>query len=79
MPADDTDAAFRSFDRFIDSGHPSVAAFAARVAGGEAKTVAAAVRLYYAVRDEIRYDSYRDYDDLETYRASAATAWRRRR
>ncbi len=46
MPADDTDAAFRSFDRFIDSGHPSVAAFAARVAGGEANTVAAAVRLY---------------------------------
>jgi transglutaminase-like putative cysteine protease len=71
MPAADIDSAFLSAGRFIDSDHPSVAAFAARVAGEERDAVATAVRLYYAVRDEIRYDPYMPYDDPETYRASA--------
>ena len=68
------DPAFRKPGRFIDSGHPDIAAFAARVAAGAKDAADAAVRLYYAVRDEIRYDPYMPYDDLETYRASAVLA-----
>ena len=55
--------------RFIDSDHPRVAAFAARVAAG-APSREAAVKLYYAVRDEIIYDPYRVFDEEATYRAS---------
>lgn len=58
----------------VDSDHPAVAAFAARVAGDADGPVAAAVRLYYAVRDEIRYDPYRPYAEFDTYRASAVLA-----
>ncbi len=66
---------------FIDSDHPTVADFAARVAGADPSTgsgdpVAAAVKLYYAVRDEIRYDPYVAYDDPSNYRASAVLAKR---
>ncbi|MGQ0697568.1 MAG: transglutaminase-like domain-containing protein [Panacagrimonas sp.] len=42
---------------FIDTDHPAVRAFAQRVAG-TGTDVERAVRLYYAVRDEIRYDPY---------------------
>lgn len=43
--------------RFMDFGDPAVAAFARRAAGaGTARE--RAVRLYYAVRDGIRYDPY---------------------
>ncbi|HYM04688.1 MAG TPA: transglutaminase-like domain-containing protein [Stellaceae bacterium] len=60
--------------RFIDSDHPAVAAFAARAAAHASEPVSAAVRLYYAVRDEILYDPYVPSDDLDTYRASAVLA-----
>jgi transglutaminase-like putative cysteine protease len=58
---------------FVDSGHPAVVAFARR-AGGEGDHRTVATQLYYAVRDEIRYDPYRDFDDPETYRASGVLA-----
>ncbi|MDB5410818.1 MAG: Transglutaminase-like superfamily protein [Rhodospirillales bacterium] len=62
---------------FVDSGHPDIVAFAARVAGEAADPATVAVRLYDAVRDEITYDPYRAYDDPDTYRASAVLAKRR--
>lgn len=68
------DSAFRLPARFIDSDNPNVMAFAARVAGAERDPLTVAVKLYYAVRDEIRYDPYMPYDDPETYRASAVLA-----
>jgi len=68
------DAAFRLPARFIDSSHPDVTAFAARAVGEERGAIANAVKLYYAVRDQIRYDPYMPYDDPETYRASAVLA-----
>ena len=74
MPDSPSDPAFRQPGRLIDSGHPSIAAFAAGVAAKAPDDAAAAVRLYYAVRDEIRYDPYMPYDDPETYRASAVLA-----
>lgn len=42
----------------IESDHPEVAAFARRHAAGAKDEVETAVRLYYAVRDGIRYDPY---------------------
>ena len=43
----------------VDSDHPAVIEFAHRAAGIAAEPRAIAVALYYAVRDEIRYDPYR--------------------
>jgi transglutaminase-like putative cysteine protease len=42
----------------IDSEAPAVRAFSARVTEGAATARERAVRLFYAVRDEIRYDPY---------------------
>lgn len=42
----------------VDSDAPAVRAFTARVTEGAASARERAVRLFYAVRDEIRYDPY---------------------
>jgi len=42
----------------IDSASPAVREFVARVAGGAPDARSRAVALFYAVRDEIRYDPY---------------------
>jgi transglutaminase-like putative cysteine protease len=68
------DEAFLRPARFVDSDDPEIVAFAARAAGEARDPAAAAVRLYYAVRDEIRYDPYLPYGDLDTYRAGAVLA-----
>ncbi|MFI4986881.1 MAG: transglutaminase domain-containing protein [Alphaproteobacteria bacterium] len=68
------DDAYLRPGRFIDSGHPDVAAFAARAAAGAEGPRETAVRLYYAVRDQILYDPYMAFDELDTYRASAVVA-----
>src|SRR3954467_15759053 len=44
---------------FVDSAHPAVVAYAKREAGDATSARDIAVRLYYAVRDGIRYDPYR--------------------
>jgi transglutaminase-like putative cysteine protease len=59
---------------FLDCGHPAVLAFvdeAVRGANGEHER---AVRLFYAVRDRIRYDPYRIRLEPQTYRASRVVA-----
>jgi transglutaminase-like putative cysteine protease len=43
---------------FLDCGHRLVRDFVARVAGSEAVPTRKAVKLFYAVRDEIRYDPF---------------------
>jgi transglutaminase-like putative cysteine protease len=43
---------------FIASGDPDVRAFAQRTTAGATDAVSRAVKLYYAVRDEILYDPY---------------------
>jgi len=54
----------------LDSGHPGVAAFAARAAGDARDPVERAVKLYYAVRDGILYDPYSPFYLPLHYRAS---------
>jgi transglutaminase-like putative cysteine protease len=70
----DVDPDYLTPGKFIDSDHPGVTAFAERVAQGADEPAAAAVKLYYAVRDGIFYDPYVPYDEPDTYRASAALA-----
>ncbi len=43
---------------FVDSDHEAVIAFAHRAGGEDGSDLEKAVRLYYAVRDEFRYDPY---------------------
>jgi transglutaminase-like putative cysteine protease len=56
--------------RYIDSGHPAVAAFTRKHLKGDGERERA-VALYYAVRDQIRYNPFLDFSDAEVFRASA--------
>lgn len=67
--ADDLERCSRA-SRFIDSDHPDVVAFA-RDKAGDTAGAAGATRLFYAVRDGIRYDPYSVSDDPIFYRASS--------
>jgi transglutaminase-like putative cysteine protease len=58
----------------IDSDHPSVQAFAREHTGAGGDDRERAVRLYYAVRDGVRYDAYSARPSLEGLRASATLA-----
>ena len=56
---------------YIESNAPAVRAFVERVTAGADTPVERAVRLFYAVRDEIRYDPYGVVLSVEGLRASA--------
>ncbi len=62
-------AACLAATEFLDYGHPAVQALVA-AAGERGDERERAVRLYYAVRDGIRYDPYAIRLKRETYRAS---------
>jgi hypothetical protein len=72
MTAELVDACLQSGE-YVDSASPAIAAFAARVCGDATDDLTRAVRLYYAVRDEIVYTPYCDFRSRETFRASAAS------
>ncbi len=55
---------------FLDTGHPLVREFVARAVGDASNDRQRAIRLFYAVRDQIRYDPYRISFDPAAYRAS---------
>src|SRR5471032_3389853 len=57
----------------IDSAHPAVMAYARRIAD-EGSDREKALRLYYAVRDDLRYDPYNTPMKREAYRASTTLA-----
>ena len=61
----------------IDSDHPDIRAFAAETIGNAADPLDQAVRLYYAVRDGIRYDPYYPFYLPVHYRASSVLKIRR--
>jgi transglutaminase-like putative cysteine protease len=58
---------------YIDSDHPAVRAFAAAHAHGECD-LERGVSLYYAVRDEIRYNPFLDFTLPSAFRASDCIA-----
>lgn len=60
--------------RFIDSDHPLVVEFAETWRGTSLDPREQAVSLYYAVRDQIRYNPYSFSRDPETLKASHALA-----
>src|ERR1035441_6187037 len=55
---------------FIDNNDPDVRTFARKTTAGLADTVSCAVKLYYAVRDDIFYDPYYVGEARTYYRAS---------
>ncbi|MBT4489180.1 MAG: transglutaminase family protein [Rhodospirillaceae bacterium] len=58
----------------VESGHPDIVAFAQRVAGGAGTQMEKAIGLYYAVRDEIRYNPYISAIEVEAFRATKTLA-----
>jgi transglutaminase-like putative cysteine protease len=61
----------------LNSNHPEVAAYAAARTEGARSDLEAAVQLYYAVRDDIRYDPYSAVISADGLSASRALAARR--
>jgi transglutaminase-like putative cysteine protease len=55
---------------YIDSAHPAVLGFSKEHLKGKTERERA-VSLYYAVRDDIRYNPFLDFTDPEVFRASA--------
>ena len=62
---------------FIDSDAPSVIAFAKTTAMDATDSRAAALRLYFTIRDTITYDLYINLADPANYRASAVLTVKR--
>ncbi|HWV89739.1 MAG TPA: transglutaminase family protein [Burkholderiales bacterium] len=61
---------YLSAGRYVDSAHPAVLAFSKKYSSGTSERERA-ISLYYAVRDEIRYNPFLDFSDPEVFRASA--------
>lgn len=61
---------FLASGRYVDSAHPAVATFSRKFVKGK-KDIEKAVSLYYAVRDEIRYNPFLDFANPDVYRASS--------
>ena len=59
--------------RYIDSAHAAVVEFSEKYRSGKSDRERA-VALYYAVRDEIRYNPFLDFSDREVFKASAVLA-----
>ncbi|HIL92411.1 MAG TPA: transglutaminase family protein [Cycloclasticus sp.] len=55
---------------FIDSDNAKVVEFANKAIAGATTDIDKAIKLYYAVRDGIRYDPYKFYLDKENFTAS---------
>jgi transglutaminase-like putative cysteine protease len=70
----DDPAAFLAPTFFIDSDHPAVREHAVEHAGGEGSDLERSVRLFYAVRDDIRYDPYAAVMVREYFKASRTLA-----
>ncbi len=64
------DQAYLKPTSIIDSDHPTVVEFAQKVVGRSRDPLNQAIKIYYAVRDGIRYDPYCPFYRPEHYRAS---------
>ena len=65
---------FLGTTEFLDCDHPRVRAFTAEAVAGAVGPREQATRLFYAVRDRIRYDPYQITFDPVAYRASSVLA-----
>jgi transglutaminase-like putative cysteine protease len=63
-------AKYMGAGEFIDTGDAAVQEFARRVTSGVGDALSRAVKLYYAVRDEILYDPYYAGEERRYFRAS---------
>src|SRR5215467_13272262 len=61
---------YMASDEFIDSGDAALREFARKASAGASDGVSRAVKLYYAVRDEILYDPYYGGEEQKYFRAS---------
>src|SRR5207247_1735353 len=59
--------------RYIDSAHPAVIRFSKQNSQGSVARERA-VSLYYAVRDQIRYNPFLDFSNAEVFKASSVLA-----
>ena len=59
---------------YFDFDNPAVAAFARTASAGAETPIARAVKLFYAIRDDIRYDPYTMSGEPADYRASHVLA-----
>ena len=55
---------------FVDCDHPDIIAFARNTAGDNGSERDQVLRLFHAIRDEIRYDPYMPMSAKESFRAS---------
>ena len=60
--------------RLIESADPSVAAFAAEAVGDATDPKEKTLRMFYSVRDDIRYDAYLPLRDIKSYSGKEALA-----
>jgi transglutaminase-like putative cysteine protease len=68
------DETYLSPGRLIESEEPAVVAFAAETVGDETDPTQKALKLFYAVRDEVRYDAYLPLADIKSYSGKEALA-----
>lgn len=75
----DIDPAWLEPTWFLDTESPEVEAYTAAAVGESTDATEMAIKLFYAVRDGLRYDPYGTDREPESYRASvicrAETAW----
>lgn len=67
-----TDSEYLKPGRFIESQDPVVIAFARDLAGEAASDTEKALKLFYALRDDVLDDPYMPLDDPKSYSAKAA-------
>ncbi len=66
------DPAYLRPARYVESDAPEVVAFAMAAAGETQDPTARAIKLYYAVRDQVLYDPYQIYSQREVYSGRTA-------
>ena len=70
LPADDSPENYLAPTWFVDSDNPAVVSFARQATAGVTDDRERALRLFYAVRDEIRYSAYGIRLEREHFQAS---------
>ena len=65
-------SAYLGSGEFVNADDPGVIAFARVAVGDETDPKAKALKLFYAVRDGIRYDAYLPFSDEEFFSAKGA-------